>query len=90
MTCLGNAKKVVLSRCRLLVNKWHKVVVLLREFDNLSKYELKNLYNKFKQYRWYEIIIYNFKQIQIFSRTLEIGVQRSLVLPTQDSNCHLM
>ena len=44
--------------------------------------ELKNIYNKFKQYRLYEIITYNSKQIQIFSRTLEIRVQRSLVLPT--------
>ena len=40
-----------------------------------------NIYNEFKQYGCYEIITYNSKQIQIFSRTLEIGVQRSLVLP---------
>jgi hypothetical protein len=30
----------------------------------------------------YEIITYKGKQIQIFSRTLELRVQRSLVLPT--------
>ena len=36
-------------------------------------------------YGWYELIIYNSKQIQIFLRTLEIGVQRSMVLPTQVS-----
>ena len=46
-------------------------------------YELKNIYNKFKQHRWYAIEAFNSKQIQIFSRTLEIGVQRSLMLPTQ-------
>ena len=38
----------------------------------------------------YEIKTYNYKQIQIFSSTLEIGVQRSLVLPTQVNNCHLI
>ena len=32
--------------------------------------------HKFKQYKWYEIITYNSKQIQIFSRTLEIRVQK--------------
>ena len=49
------------------------------------------MYNEFKQYRWYEIIIaYKAKQIQIFSRTLEIGVQRFLVLPAQVSSCHLI
>ena len=47
---------------------------------------LKYIYNEFKQYRWYEIIAYNSKQIQMFPRSLEIGVQRSLVLPTQVSN----
>jgi hypothetical protein len=40
------------------------------------------IHNEFKQYRWYEIITYNSKHVQIFSRTLEIGVQRFLVLPT--------
>ena len=48
------------------------------------------MYNEFKQYRWYEIITYDIKEIQIFSRTLEIGVQRSLMLPTQVSNYHLI
>ena len=38
------------------------------------------MYNEFRQYRWYEIINYKSKQLQIFSRILEIGVQRSLVL----------
>ena len=33
------------------------------------------MYIEFKQYRWYKIITYNFKKIQIFSRPLEIGVQ---------------
>ena len=42
------------------------------------------------QSRWYEIITHNFKQIQTFSKTLEIGVQSSMVLPTQVSNCHLI
>ena len=51
---------------------------------------LKYIYNEFKQYRRYEIITYNSKQIQTFSRTLEIRVQRSLVLPTQVSNYHLI
>ena len=54
-------------------DKWCKVVVLSREYENISKMSYKNIYNEFKQYRWYEIITYNSKQIQIFSRTLEIG-----------------
>jgi hypothetical protein len=37
-----------------------------------------------------KILTYNSKQIQILSITLEIRVQRSLVLPTQVSNCHLI
>jgi hypothetical protein len=53
-------------------------------------YELQNIYNEFKQNIVYEIITYNSKQTQIFSRTLEIGVQRSMVLPTQANNCHLI
>ena len=52
------------------------------------QHELKNIYNKFKQYGLYGIT-HNSKQIQIFSRILEIRVQRSLVLPTQVNNCHL-
>ena len=48
-----------------------------------EQYELKNIYNEFKQYRLYGIITYNSKQIQIFSRTFEIGVQRTLVWPTK-------
>jgi hypothetical protein len=48
------------------------------------------MYNEFKQHRLYETITYNSKQIQIFSRTLEIRGQRSLVLPTQVSNYHLI
>ena len=47
-----------------------------------KKYEHQNIYNELKQYRLYEIINYNSKQIQIFSEILEIRVQRSLVLPT--------
>ena len=38
------------------------------------QYELENIYNEFKQYGLHEIITYNFKQIQTFSRTLEIQV----------------
>jgi hypothetical protein len=37
----------------------------------------------------HEIITYNTKKIQILSKTLEIRVQRSLVLPTEVSNCQL-
>jgi hypothetical protein len=36
-----------------------------------KQYELKNIYNEFKQYRLYEIITYNSKQKQILSRTLK-------------------
>ena len=71
MTPLGNAKNVVLSRCHVIEG-----------IKKIKKYELQNIYNEFKQYRMYEIITYNTKQIQIFSRTLEIRVQRSMVLPT--------
>ena len=43
MTRLGNTKEVVLSRCRLLINmtKWRKVVVLLREYKNMSNMSFK-------------------------------------------------
>ena len=48
-----------------------------------KQYVLQNIiYNEFKQCRFYEIITYKTKQIQLFSRTLEIRVQRSPVLPT--------
>jgi hypothetical protein len=47
------------------------------------------MYNEFKQCRWYEIITCNSKQTQIFIRTLEIRVQRSLVLPTQVLSSYL-
>ena len=56
-----------------------------RTFDGIlkpKKYELQNIYNEFKQYKVYEIITYNSKKIQILSITLEIRVQRSMVLPT--------
>ena len=39
------------------------------------QYEFQNVNNEFKPYKWYQIITYNFKQILIFSRPLEIGVQ---------------
>ena len=40
-------KKVVLSRCRRLINmKWHKVFVLLREYENISNMSLKCTCNK--------------------------------------------
>ena len=55
-----------------------------------KQYELKNIYNKFKQYILYKIITYNSKQTQILSITFEIGVQRSIMLPTQVSNSHLI
>ena len=51
---------------------------------------LKIVYDKFKQYRWYELITHNSKQTQIFSRTLEIRVQRLMGSPTQVSNYHLI
>ena len=47
-------------------------------------------HNELKQCRWHGIITYNSKQIQVFSRTLEIGAQRSLVSPTQASCCRLI
>ena len=62
-----------------------KLVVLSTEYKNISNTSFIYIYNKFKQYRWYEIITYNSKQIQIL-----IGVQKSLVLPTQASNYHLL
>ena len=39
MTRLGNTKEVVLSRCDSSshdYDKWRKVVVLLREYENIS------------------------------------------------------
>jgi hypothetical protein len=83
MTPLGDAQNVVLSRCCLLVNMTNGVKLsYYRGNTKHKKYELQDIYNEFKQYRLYEILTYNSKQIQIFSRTLEIRVQRSPVLPT--------
>ena len=48
------------------------------------------MFNEFEQYKCYEIITYNSTQIQTFSRTLEICVQRTLVLPTEVCNYHLI
>ena len=67
-----------------------KVVVLSREYENISNRSLEVYDNEFKQYRWYEIITFNSKLIQMLSRTLEMGVQRSLVLFTQVRDCHLI
>ena len=39
-------------------DKWRKVVVLLREYGIISQ-----KYTQVKEYRWYEIVTYNFKQI---------------------------
>jgi hypothetical protein len=68
-------------------------VKLLYNQGNTKKnkqYELTNIYNEFKHYELYEIFTYNSKQIHIFSRTLDIRVRRSLALPTQVSDCHLI
>ena len=92
MTRLGNTQK----SCILEVSsshwyeKWCEVVVLLRGYENICNTGFKNIYNKFKQRRWYEVITHDSKQISMFLRTLEIGVQRFLVLPTQVSDCHLI
>ena len=61
----------VLSSC---YDKWRKVVILSREYENKNNMCLKYIYNEFKQYRWYELITYNSKQIQIFFKKLKIGV----------------
>jgi hypothetical protein len=37
--------------------------MLLREYENISNMSTKHVYNEFKQYRWYEVITYNSKQI---------------------------
>ena len=50
--------------------------------QKLKKYELQNIKSEFKQYKLYEILTYNSKQTKKFSRTFEIRVQRSLILPT--------
>ena len=41
-----------------------------------------------KMKKWYELINYSSKQIQMFLIICEIGVQRSMVLSTQVSNRH--
>ena len=65
MTRLGNAKNVVLSRCGLLVNMTNgvEIVVLSREYQNMSNMSFKNIYNEFKHYRLNQIITYSSKQI---------------------------
>jgi hypothetical protein len=62
----------------------------IEKIQKHKKYELRNIYKEFTQYRLYEIITYYSKQTQIFSRTLELGVRRFMVLPTHVSNCHLI
>ena len=82
---------VVLLRCCLLINMTNDIKLsYYRGTTKLKQYELKNIYNDFKQYRLYEIITYNSKLIQTYARTLEIGVQRYVMLPTQVSNCRLI
>lgn len=83
VTCQGNAKNVVLSRCYLLVNMTNglQFVVLSRETQKCRQYELQYIYNELKQYRLYEIKTSITKQIQFFSKTLETRVQRSPVFP---------
>jgi aerobic-type carbon monoxide dehydrogenase small subunit (CoxS/CutS family) len=57
MTHLGNAKKVVLSRCRLLVNMTNgQNCRTIEGIQKHKKYEIQNIYNEFTQYRLYEII----------------------------------
>ena len=65
MTRLGNAKNVVLSRCGLLVNMTNgvEIVVLSREYQNMSNMSFKNIYNELKHYRLNQIITYSSKQI---------------------------
>ena len=47
------------SRCRLLINMTNGVSCrILREYENLSNMSsTMYVYNDFKQYSWYEIII---------------------------------
>ena len=73
-----------------LYDKWRKVVVLLREYKNISSMSLKIYTMSLSNIDGYEIINHNSKEIQILSRAPEIGVHISLVLPTQVSNCHLI
>ena len=37
-------------------DKCHKVVILSREYENISVMSLEYVYNEFKPYRWYETI----------------------------------
>lgn len=70
---MGNAKKVVLLRCHLIVNMTNCCII-----EGIQK----NKQYEFKQYSLHEILIYSTKKIQKISRTFEIRVERSLALPT--------
>ena len=77
----GKHQKTVSLRCRLLINMTSgvKVVVLLREYKNISNMSLNIcIYNEFKQYRWYKTTSITPNKYK-YSQTLKIGVQRSLV-----------
>ena len=76
-------KKVNVIECRLLLNMTNGLKLSYNQGNTKYKqYELQNIYNEFKQYRFYEITTYNINKIQKSSRTFEIRVQRSMVLPT--------
>ena len=49
--------------------------------QKFKQYELQHMCIEFKQYRLYEILTHNTKQMKIFSRTLEMRVQRPLLFP---------
>ena len=58
-------KKIVLSRCRLLVNMTNGLKLSYYQGNTKYKqFELQNIYNEFKQYRLYEII-YEIKRSEV-------------------------
>ena len=64
MTRLGDIEKLYIMNVSssYSYDKWHKVVILLRKYKNISNISL-NIYKtyEFKKYKWYEIITNNSK-----------------------------
>ena len=63
---------------------------IIEEYKYISNMSFKIHTTSLSNINGYENITNSFKQIQIFAIFLEIGVQRSMVLRAQVSNCHLI
>jgi hypothetical protein len=71
-------------------DKRSRVVVLLREYKNVSNLSLQIRTMSLSNIDGMKCKLITPHKYKLVLRTLEIGVQRSLMLPTQVSTCHLM